>query len=60
MSYKVDLIRGQKTSFYCDQRETRAIIKQLSKGKSVLDLYCYTGAFALNAALGGAASVVGK
>ncbi len=50
---------GQKTGFYADQRDSRALIRSLAAGKHVLDLYCYTGGFALNAALGGAASVTG-
>lgn len=50
---------GQKTGFYCDQRDNRQMIRQLSKDKSVLDLYCYSGGFAINAILGGAYKVVG-
>lgn len=50
---------GQKTGFYCDQRENRLLVRGLARGRRVLDAYCYTGGFALNAALGGAASVVG-
>ena len=48
---------GQKTGFYCDQRENRKRIMKLSDGKTVLDTYCYTGGFSINAALGGAKSV---
>jgi 23S rRNA G2069 N7-methylase RlmK/C1962 C5-methylase RlmI len=50
---------GQKTGFYADQRENREYLRKLVKGKRVLDLCCYTGGFALNAALAGAAEVVG-
>jgi len=50
---------GQKTGFYCDQRENRQLVRGLARGRRVLDAYCYTGGFALNAAAGGAASVVG-
>ena len=50
---------GQKTGFYCDQRSNRLMIRGLAKGKTVLDAYCYTGGFALNAAMGGAAAVLG-
>ncbi|KAK9838593.1 hypothetical protein WJX84_002574 [Apatococcus fuscideae] len=50
---------GQKTGFYADQRDSRALVRTLAAGKHVLDLYCFTGGFALNAALGGAASVRG-
>ena len=42
-----------------DQRESRAAVRRLAAGKRVLDLCCYTGAFALHAAHGGAASVTG-
>lgn len=51
-------LKGQKTGVYCDQRENRFNFAQLCKGK-VLDLCCYHGGFSLNAALQGAASVVG-
>jgi 23S rRNA (cytosine1962-C5)-methyltransferase len=57
VSYVVNLDDGQKTGFYCDQRENRQMIRQLSKGKTVLDTFSYTGGFGLNAALGGATSV---
>jgi 23S rRNA (cytosine1962-C5)-methyltransferase len=49
---------GQKTGFYFDQRSLRARIEQLSKGKRVLDSYCFVGPFALAAARGGAKEVV--
>lgn len=49
---------GQKTGFYCDQRDNRRLIRELSAGRSVLDTYCYSGGFSINAALGGATSVV--
>jgi len=51
--------KGQKTGFYTDQRENRRLIRSLAEGKSVLDCYCYTGGFSLNAAKGGATRVVG-
>lgn len=50
---------GQKTGFYCDQRSNRLMIRGLAKGKTVLDAYCYTGGFAINAAMGGATAVMG-
>ncbi|CAB1110712.1 unnamed protein product [Ectocarpus sp. CCAP 1310/34] len=50
---------GQKTGFYCDQRESRQAVRELSQGKNVLDMFCYSGGFALNAAAGGALRVVG-
>lgn len=50
---------GQKTGFYCDQRDNRRQIREISDGKSVLDICCYSGGFAISAALGGASSVTG-
>lgn len=44
----------QKTGFYCDQRDNRLLLRNMSYGKRVLDLYCYSGGFSLNAWLGGA------
>ena len=52
-------LKGQKTGVYCDQRENRWNLAQLSKDKRVLDLCCYHGGFSLNAAYHGATSVVG-
>jgi 23S rRNA (cytosine1962-C5)-methyltransferase len=49
---------GQKTGFYLDFREVRNRIHDLSKGKSVLDAFCYTGAASIQAALGGAKEVL--
>jgi len=49
----------QKTGFYLDQRANRAFVRDMAKGKRVLDLCCYTGGFAVAAALGGAREVVG-
>ncbi|WPT16648.1 Ribosomal RNA large subunit methyltransferase I [Picochlorum sp. SENEW3] len=51
--------RGQKTGFYVDQRDNRSFISQISKGKDVLDICCYSGGFSIQAARGGAASVTG-
>jgi 23S rRNA (cytosine1962-C5)-methyltransferase len=55
--FEVDLERGHKTGFYLDQRENRRRVRQLARGRDVLDGFCYTGGFALNAAAGGARSV---
>lgn len=52
-------LEGQKTGFYIDQRENRAYIRKIAGGCRVLDLCCYTGGFAINAAVGGASSVTG-
>ena len=56
--YFADLAQGQKTGWYYDQRDNRAFIAGLAKGKSVLDAYSYTGGFGLAAAKAGAAEVV--
>lgn len=58
-TYLADLMTGQKTGWYFDQRENRAYIARLAKGRSVLDSYCYTGGFALLAAKAGATEVAG-
>lgn len=58
LSYRVDLQAGQKTGFYLDQREHRALVRRLSGGRRVLDAFSYTGGFAVAAGLGGAANVV--
>lgn len=55
--FEVDLERGHKTGFYLDQRENRLRLRELARGRDVLDGFCYTGGFALNAAKGGALSV---
>lgn len=55
--YQVNIIDGQKSGFYCDQRENRALTAQYVKGKKVLDCFCYSGGFTLNAFHEGAASV---
>jgi 23S rRNA (cytosine1962-C5)-methyltransferase len=57
--FLADLGEGQKTGWFFDQRENRASVARLAGGARVLDLYCYTGGFALQAAAGGAASVLG-
>ena len=59
VKFEVDLERGHKTGFYLDQRENRRRLRDLARGRDVLDGFCYTGGFALNAARGGARSVFG-
>ena len=49
---------GHKTGFYLDQRPARALVRELAKGRRMLDLFCYQGAFALNALAGGAVSAL--
>ena len=53
----VDVLRGQKTGFFLDQRENRSRIRALSSKKRVANLFSYTGGFSVNAALGGATHV---
>jgi 23S rRNA (cytosine1962-C5)-methyltransferase len=55
--FTADLLEGQKTGFYLDQRDNRALIGQLANGKEVLNLFGYTGGFSVYAGLGGAAKV---
>jgi 23S rRNA (cytosine1962-C5)-methyltransferase len=59
VGYFADLGAGQKTGWYYDQRDNRAFIAALAKGKSVLDAYCYCGGFALAAAKAGAREAAG-
>ncbi|QEL63774.1 23S rRNA (cytosine1962-C5)-methyltransferase [Oryzomicrobium terrae] len=54
----VDVASGHKTGFYLDQRENRLLTGQLAKGKRVLNCFCYTGGFSLQALAGGAEQVV--
>ncbi len=57
LSFWVDIPQGQKTGYYLDQRENRALAGTLAAGRSVLNLFAYTGAFSLFAARGGAVRV---
>ncbi|MBW2243191.1 MAG: class I SAM-dependent rRNA methyltransferase [Deltaproteobacteria bacterium] len=57
-SYRADVVNGQKTGFYLDQREARSLVERLAPGRRVLDLFCYSGGFALAAAKAGAKSIV--
>ena len=59
LRYVTPVTEGQKTGFYFDQRDNRARLVPYFRGRQVLDLYCYTGAFALNAAKHGATKVLG-
>jgi 23S rRNA (cytosine1962-C5)-methyltransferase len=59
IAFEVDLREGQKTGFYLDQRENRLAVTRYLRGRRLLDLFCYTGGFALNAARNGAAEVIG-
>ena len=57
VQYDVDYINGQKTGFFLDQKYNRRAAASLARGRRVLDCFTYTGAFALNCALGGAEQV---
>ena len=57
VKFLVNLEKGQKTGFFLDQRENRNYIRSVSKGKSVLNLFSYTGGFSVYAGLGGATKV---
>jgi 23S rRNA (cytosine1962-C5)-methyltransferase len=58
LSYIVDIAGGHKTGFYLDQRCNRARVAELAHGRDVLNCFCYTGGFTLNALAGGASSVL--
>jgi len=55
--YHVNIADGQKSGFYCDQRDNRRIVASYSKGKTVLDCFSYTGGFTLNSLHSGASFV---
>ncbi|NGF58185.1 class I SAM-dependent rRNA methyltransferase [Parapedobacter sp. SGR-10] len=55
--YQVNIIEGQKSGFYCDQRDNRLLTAQYTKDRHVLDCFCYSGGFTLNALREGAAHV---
>jgi 23S rRNA (cytosine1962-C5)-methyltransferase len=57
LRFLVDVAGGQKTGFYLDQAENRALVAALAAGQQVLNCFCYTGAFSIAALAGGAASV---
>jgi 23S rRNA (cytosine1962-C5)-methyltransferase len=58
LKFAVEVQMGHKTGFYLDQRDNRLRLRALAKNCDVLDCFCYTGGFALNAQAGGARSVV--
>ena len=57
LAFRIDWLRGQKTGFFIDQRENRALVERYAKGKEVLNMFCYTGGFSLYALRGGAKAV---
>ena len=58
LKFQVDVVNGHKTGFYLDQRWNRRRVRQLARGKQVLDCFCYTGGFAINALKGRAREVL--
>ena len=54
LRFHIDWLRGQKTGFFVDQRDNRALVEQYSKGRKVLNMFCYTGGFSVYAMRGGA------
>ena len=57
LDFRIDWLRGQKTGFFIDQRENRALVERYAAGKEVLNMFCYTGGFSLYALRGGAKHV---
>jgi len=57
--FELDPLEGQKTGFFLDQRDNREAVRRWVHGKTVLDLYCYDGAWGLTAARAGAAETIG-
>jgi 23S rRNA (cytosine1962-C5)-methyltransferase len=58
LSFEADLLRGQKTGFFLDQRDNRLKVREWAEGRSVLNVFSYTGAFTVYALAGGARSVL--
>ncbi len=57
LKFNIDWMKGQKTGFFLDQRENRALLEKYSRGRKVLNMFCYTGGFSVYAMRGGALSV---
>ncbi|MCB9236168.1 MAG: class I SAM-dependent rRNA methyltransferase [Bacteroidia bacterium] len=58
LKFNADIAGGQKTGFFLDQRENRHLVREYAPGKSVLDMFCYSGGFSVNSLAGKAARVV--
>lgn len=58
VNFGVDVAGGHKTGFYLDQRDNRLLLRSLAKGRRILNCFCYTGGFSLQALAGGAESVI--
>lgn len=54
LKFYIDWLKGQKTGFFVDQRDNRSLLEQYSSGRSVLNMFCYTGGFSVYAMRGGA------
>lgn len=54
LKFHIDWLKGQKTGFFIDQRENRSLLEHYAKGRSVLNMFCYTGGFSVYAMRGGA------
>ena len=54
LKFHIDWLKGQKTGFFVDQRDNRSLLEQYSNGRSVLNMFCYTGGFSVYAMRGGA------
>lgn len=57
LKFHIDWLKGQKTGFFVDQRDNRQLLRQLSHGRNVLNMFCYTGGFSVYALAGGARAV---
>lgn len=57
LRFHIDWLRGQKTGFFVDQRENRCLLEKFSRGRRVLNMFCYTGGFSVYAMRGGATLV---
>ena len=57
IAFNIDIQGGQKTGFFLDQRDSRAMVGELSRGRNVLNMFCYSGGFSTYALRGGAAHV---
>lgn len=57
LKFNIDWLRGQKTGFFLDQRDNRSLLRHYSRGRRVLNMFCYTGGFSVYALSGGAVAV---
>ena len=57
LRFRIDWLRGQKTGFFVDQRDNRSLLEHYSRGRTVLNMFCYTGGFSVYAMRGGALQV---